>query len=205
MRIPSALGHRPPLLIFHPPLPETIVQYYWQFGDGQVSWSANPIHLYSTYGTFNVTLQVTTNHGCIGDVVKTVMVISPPAAAFSYTSPACAMSDSIEFVDQSSSPSGTIVRWEWDFGDGQSETVLAPANPNVYHTYYIAGTFNVTLTIHTSDSCAGQKTNSVTIIPQPIPDFSYSVNRCESTPVQFTDLSLQNGGGAIKYLGMGFR
>lgn len=41
----------------------TIVTYYWQFGDGQFSAVANPLHKYSCDGTYTATLRVTDNSG----------------------------------------------------------------------------------------------------------------------------------------------
>lgn len=40
-----------------------IVEYLWEFGDGQSSTQANPNHSYTIDGTFNVTLTVTDNDG----------------------------------------------------------------------------------------------------------------------------------------------
>ncbi len=174
-----------------------ITQYYWQFGDGQISTVQNPTHLYATASVFTASLRVTTNEGCYKDTTKQVMVIPTPFAAFSFSAPTCAVTDSVHFTDQSSASSGTIVKWIWDFGDGQFTTITPPANPDVYHIYSSAGTYNVILTVNTSDSCTGQKINTVTIQSAPLPAFSYSINRCELMPVQFTDLSQSNGGGAI--------
>jgi PKD repeat protein len=44
----------------------------------------------------------------------------------------------------STSPNGTVVRWDWSFGDGQS---LISTTPSVHHTYAKAGSYPVTLTV----------------------------------------------------------
>jgi len=40
-----------------------VVMYLWDFGDGNISPQANPIHVYDTPGNYNVTLTVTDNDG----------------------------------------------------------------------------------------------------------------------------------------------
>jgi PKD repeat protein len=46
------------------------VQYLWDFGDGNISDEVNPRYLYSTLGTFDISLQVWTEHGCTDQLVK---------------------------------------------------------------------------------------------------------------------------------------
>lgn len=40
-----------------------IISWYWTFGDGGTSVEQNPVHFYTTVGTFNVTLTVTDDSG----------------------------------------------------------------------------------------------------------------------------------------------
>jgi PKD repeat protein len=171
----------------------TISQWYWQFGDGGVSYTKNPTHLYATSGVFNVTETVTTSEGCSKDTVKPALVLGNPVASFTYSAPTCA-GDSTHFTDLSSTPHGTIVTWKWNFGDGTTVTIQFPNNPNVNHLYANGGTYTVTLTITTSDQCTNSKSQSVQVTPRPAANFTYATTRCANLPVQFTDLS-QTGGG----------
>ena len=175
----------------------TITTYLWQFGDGSTSPNASPTYQYAQPGTFNVTLTVTTDHGCHKDTTRQVLVIPTPTANFSASSPTCAGTDSVHFTDLSSAPYGSIKRWYWDFGDGSNMNILWPANPNVYHKYTQGGTFNVSLTVHTGDSCTNTKINPVVVQWAPLPNFDFDPVRCEHTPVQFTDLSQPNGGAPL--------
>ena len=174
----------------------TIVNWFWDFGDGQTGTSQNPTHLYAAAGTYSVTLTVTTAAGCVKDTTKQVEVFGAVTAAFTYNSPACA-SDSIHFTNLSNSPHGYITTWEWDFGDGNSTTVNFPANPNVSHLYANGGNYMVTLTVTTSDGCTAQKSNPVTINFAPIANFSAESGGCAYIGIQFTDISQPNGGGDI--------
>ncbi len=47
--------------------------FFWDFGDGNVSYEKNPVHAYSVPGEFVVTL-ITTNHNCSDTVRQTVVV-----------------------------------------------------------------------------------------------------------------------------------
>ena len=62
------------------------------------------------------------------------------------------------FTDFSTSSSGVIVAWTWDFGDGNIANT-----PNVCHTYTSNGTFLVCLTITTSTFCSSNFCVPITI------------------------------------------
>ena len=57
----------------------TINQWAWDFGDGGTSTLQNPTHTYLTSGLFTVTLQVTTNSGCLSLVYSSSISIEPDA------------------------------------------------------------------------------------------------------------------------------
>ncbi len=50
--------------------------WFWDFGDSQNSNVKDPVHLYSALGDYNVTLIVTSNHGCTDTVSHTVRIIN---------------------------------------------------------------------------------------------------------------------------------
>jgi len=52
----------------------TIVNYIWNFGDGQTSNEQFPTHTYTTPGTYNVTLIVTDNQGATAIATLTITV-----------------------------------------------------------------------------------------------------------------------------------
>ncbi|MCD6448853.1 MAG: PKD domain-containing protein, partial [Thermoplasmata archaeon] len=51
-----------------------IVNYTWDFGDGNISYEANPVHVYEKAGTYNVTLTVTDNDGATHTTTLSVTV-----------------------------------------------------------------------------------------------------------------------------------
>lgn len=64
----------------------------------------------------------------------------------------------VNFFDSSTVNIGTIVQWNWDFGDGNSSS-----QQNPQHTYATNGTYNVCLTIMSVDSCRDTICDSVPI------------------------------------------
>jgi len=66
----------------------------------------------------------------------------PPIAAFSWSPLWPDTADTIQFTDRSVDPDGTIVSYEWDFGDGGSASVLDPQ-----HRYGAAGWYTIVLNV----------------------------------------------------------
>lgn len=66
------------------------LSYVWDFGDGSpTSTLLNPSHNYTTEGTYTVTLTVSTNNGCIGDVDGPVTVGIKPQLTYPALTPQC--------------------------------------------------------------------------------------------------------------------
>lgn len=109
-----------------------------------------------------------------------------PVAAFSSTT-ACSGSNT-SFTDLSSTTTGTINSWAWDFGDGSSSITSDPLHP-----YSGSGTYNATLIVGSSNGCSDTLTQAVIVNPVPVANFSPSAG-CENTPITFSDLSFISSG-----------
>jgi PKD repeat protein len=154
-----------------------------------------PTHVYITAGTYNVSLTIVDTMGATNTVIKPITVNPLPTALFSIETPSCE-GNPVQFHDHSTTQTGFITEWLWDFGDGNTTTVVFPNNPDVTYTYAATGTYIVTLTITNSDSCSNSTQNQVTTISNPMAMFTSS-SGCASGPVSFTDTSIENGGGTI--------
>jgi gliding motility-associated-like protein len=51
-----------------------IVDWDWNFGDGETSGLEHPNHVYGDTGVFTINLQVTTDHGCIDETARTLII-----------------------------------------------------------------------------------------------------------------------------------
>lgn len=175
--------------------PVTTLTWFWQFGDGATSTEADPQHIYATHGIFNVSLTITDDQGCTATIVHPVNVVPGPQAMFGFSAPACSGTD-VQFNDLSVANGSVITSWLWDFGDGNTQLVTAPGNPNVTHVYANPGVYTVTLTVTNLQGCDASASMNVVIVPGPIADFTFDEG-CQSNPVAFTDLTATNGGAAI--------
>ncbi len=77
-----------------------------------------------------------------------VTVYPSPVARFTTNITTGCVPVNIQFNDNSTSASGSIVSWLWDFGDGSTSTAQNPV-----HTYSKTGFYNIALTVTSSTGC----------------------------------------------------
>lgn len=138
-----------------------IVSYYWEFGDGNTSTAASPVHTYQNAEVYTVKLTVTDNDGNTATDIATAEVkselVAPTALAngpYSATSGQAVAFSSAGSED----PDGTIVTYQWEFGDGNSSN-----EPNPSHTYTQAGDYTATLTVTDNDGLSNSAQAAVSI------------------------------------------
>jgi len=164
----------------------SIVGYGWNFGDGNSSNISSPSHLYDAEGTYPVTLVATSAAGCIDSVTQNVSVGPLPMASFTFQSDC--QDKLIQFVDASTTVSGSIVQWFWDFDNQVVSDLQAPP----MQQFPSAGFYDVSLTVATDLGCVHDTVVSVEIYPLPLADFMWD-SVCLNLPNQFTDMSFANG------------
>ncbi|PKG31079.1 PKD domain-containing protein, partial [Methanoregula sp.] len=113
----------------------------WDFGDGSNSTDQNPVHVYSSTGTYQVSLTVNTPY-CRNqtpvDPTRIIPVGSAPVAGFTANATSGMIPLTVQFTNTSI---GWQKDWMWDFGDGGTSTL-----PNPVHTFTRKGAFDITLT-----------------------------------------------------------
>lgn len=166
----------------------TVTQWLWDFGDGTISTSQHPVKNYTVAGNYTVKLKITSAAGCGSTIAtRTVVVNALPTANFNVSAPAC-VTKNVTFTDASSANAGNLVKWTWNFGDGNTAT-LNNAAPFT-HNYTNPGTYNVTLQVETNKGCISTVlTRPVTI--NVLPDAGFVAPEvCLSDPfAPFTDTS----------------
>ena len=180
----------------------TITSYSWNFGDGNTGTGETPTHTYDAAGTYNVTLTVMDDAG-VTDSAGTTATISdvpnlPPVAdangPYSGTIGVPVTFDGTASTDQD----GSIVSYDWNFGDG---TIAMDVGPTPSHTYASDGSFTVTLTV-TDDAgvtAADSTTANIGIAPNepPVADANGPYNGTAGSPVQFDGSASSDPDGSI--------
>ena len=183
---------------FTPITTGTITQWLWDFGDGGTSTAQNPTHTYNLAGSYSVSLTVTGSTGSATKIAPNFITVTnpttlPPIAGFSVDSVTGVAPKTVNFTDTST---GSITSRLWDFGDGSTSTLQNPS-----HTYSVAGTYTVRLTVTGSGgSNTINKSSLITITSQPANNNGlvafYNFEDISTTTV--TDLSGYGNHGAIK-------
>lgn len=142
-----------------------IASYSWSFGDGSSSTLQNPVHTFTSPGTYYVCLNITTSSGCFSSNCQYIYVNSSQnttcqAGFYSYIdSITVPPMTPVNFVDQSVPDStSTIVSWLWDLGNGTTSNLQNPSA-----SYQGPGTYTVCLTITTSSGCSNNYCETITI------------------------------------------
>jgi PKD repeat protein len=93
-------------------------------------------------------------------------------------------------------PDGTIVAWDWDFGDGGSSTVADPT-----YSYDDDGVYTITLTVWDDDSGTDVHTDTITVTNVgPTADFTYfPIEPSILDTVDFTDTSFDPDGTIVAW------
>ncbi|GEM_PF-3849625 len=145
----------------------TLVQYDWDFGDGTTRSDAGitPKHTYSIDGTYSVTLTVRDDEGNTGSLTETDYIFvgnKIPTASFSFSPNSPDALQPVSFdASLSSDEDGSIVRYDWDFGDG---TVNPDAGSTPTHSYSTGGDFLVSLTVTDTLGATNTQTHPITVL-----------------------------------------
>ncbi|MBI5856230.1 MAG: PKD domain-containing protein [Sphingobacteriales bacterium] len=164
------------------------LSYIWDFGDGNFSPLPNPSHTYTANGTYTVTLVTSSTAGCVDTFRSNPIVIGGFTTSFSSPLSVC-INQTVNFTNTSTP---APVSSNWTFGDGGTANII-----NATHAYVATGSYTVWL-YNTYSSCTDSISQTITVNPRPVADFSAPVTtRCEPPlTVNFQDLST---GGATAW------
>jgi gliding motility-associated-like protein len=183
-----------------------IVKWTWNYGEGSPVVQTTPgalTHAYNTVGTYNATLQVETNKGCISTVTtKPVTIHVLPNAEF-VVPEACISDVAAMFTDQSTVAPGTVTAWQWNFGDANA----TPGNPNIStaqngtHHFTATGNYNIQLVAFSNEGCTDTTTHSM-FVNGSVPLANFAVQNptalCSNNIVRITDASTVDVGNLTK-------
>lgn len=132
--------------------------YLWNFGDGNFSNKANPEHVFSKPGTYQVMLSMSsTGAGAIRNKASSGVIVihEAPLAAFNVLKmDAPGEVPRVHFESRAEGAHG----YHWDLGDG---TVSTEINPD--HVYRKKGTYQVVQSVTNATGCVDRKVKEVVV------------------------------------------
>lgn len=135
----------------------------WNFTTGAAN-TCDTVFCFNTVGTYDVSLTVTDNNGCVntGNSPSYVTVYAYPTAAFTADPDTITLSNAnICFTDLSTGATA----WSWIFGDTLNSTSNL-ANP--CFTYFDTGWYQVQLIVQNAYGCEDTVYQMVLITPDPV-------------------------------------
>jgi peptide/nickel transport system substrate-binding protein len=162
----------------------SIASYSWNLGDETTETGEEVEHAYDIPGDYVVTLTATDDEGesSTNDVVPLfvkvdrepieVTIDSPPIAVLGTSKQVANIGDEITFDGASSygwrlrrgeiqSTTGTVVAWEWDFGDGATSDEESTTN-----SYDESGNYLVTLTVTDEGGKTDTVARTIRVLPE---------------------------------------
>ncbi|MBU1719505.1 MAG: PKD domain-containing protein, partial [Bacteroidetes bacterium] len=155
-----------PLIVFFDIIDSTVtdsvISWFWSFGDGFGDTIMEPTHIYDTTNTYNIVVTATLWNQCLYAYSQTrdLIVFPLPVADFISNHDIYLTRRVVKFTNQSQ-PADSIVGYYWEFGDGENDNVVNPE-----HEYNYVGEYDVMLVVLTGDGCVDTVYKTVDVIPR---------------------------------------
>ncbi|OVE78596.1 hypothetical protein BVY01_05045 [bacterium I07] len=182
------------------------LKYRWDFGDGTPADSGiTAVHTYASAGSFPVILTVNDGTGlenAVHESSLTVTINEPPYANAGDERTLCA-GDVVLFDGAGSiDPEGGLLKYYWDFGDGEKAEGLNPTK-----IFKEGGVYQVTLTVK-DDS--GLPCNSdmdqvvIRVAESPVADAGEDLTVCANNVVEFDGTGSKDFDGVVNVFSWDF-
>jgi uncharacterized repeat protein (TIGR01451 family) len=178
----------------HASVGDTIISWAWDFGDGVTANIKNPVHFFPTAGIYTISLTVQDNSSSNGTQQQVLMNVPYPQGCQAYvnfnypqpypTVPGPPVPISFKSDANLIPTNDAIASVLWNFGDGNTSTLLNPV-----YTYAQDTAFNVSYTITTVNGC----TSNHSIIVNSAPCTMTSIVEVSPTDSTIFNLQITNG------------
>jgi large repetitive protein len=149
----------------------------WDFGDGQTAIASEACHSWNAPGVYEVIARLVS---CGFDSTVIVITVLPaPLASFNAPLVACPEVP-VQFENTSVGATG----YSWDFGDGNTSTLVSP-----FHTFASPGTYEVCLVLSSDNNCPDSHCQTIEVAAPPIPGFSFDNPGCQGDIISFSNTS----------------
>ncbi|MDX5321754.1 MAG: PKD domain-containing protein [Bacteroidota bacterium] len=171
---------------------------HWKFGDGKEAYNNGSIkHDYAGFGTFDVTLIITTDLGCVDSTTASVSLTDAPDADFALSN-ACS-EELITLNNLSNIPASGTNSYTWTLPGGAMSTDVNPT-----FTFPASGTYTIKLVAFNTNGCVDSISRNVMIDTRPHADF-VAKDVCDGELVNFYNntVNVPNGGSYFWDFGNG--
>lgn len=154
--------------------------YLWNFNDGETATGAKVTRKFGAPGQGFVALIVTDKRGAKAvATIDVVIVPELPKASLSVSATTATVGQTVNFdASRSSPPSNppgdTLIRYQWDFGDGSA--VSTTNSPETTHVFTTVGTYAVKVGAIEQSGAMSQASQTVTIVAAGAPSGAGGVN-----------------------------
>ncbi|MEM2900752.1 MAG: PKD domain-containing protein, partial [Thermoplasmata archaeon] len=140
--------------------------YSWNFGDGTANITTKSAsHIYTSSGTYAITLVVTDRFGGSSQCTRTIVVnnSAPEVEKISFVKES-RLGEKVTFALEGLYDSdGEIRKITWDFGDGSEKVYGGIELANITHTYKEPGEYTVTVVIEDDEGKITTITDKVSV------------------------------------------
>ena len=165
-------------------------EYSWDFGDpasgaeNNASTISDPVHKFSTYGTYTVTMTAWNFDYPKFTYTKTAQISISPVPTVAYRVNNACFGDDVTFINNTTLPSGITgtIDYTWNFGNGTTSK-----KKDESYKYPAPGGYKVTLTASLK-GCAASLTKNANQFAKPVADFSVS-GTCNLEDIEFMNAS----------------
>ena len=175
-----------------------ILEWDWEFGDGQTSEAINPNHNYGQAGSWSAQLTLEDEFGC-QQAVEEWAHVEEVVAAFSLSPAAGCPELHVDYQSEATSTHSDLVYWEWTSDDQQSwgpESAMLFGNPS----HELSAFFDLNQNVSSEWGCKDTLIllNAIEVFPAPIVDFDVHADEDGFTTLNY--LSTENKTlGAVEY------
>ncbi|MEO0507486.1 MAG: PKD domain-containing protein [Bacteroidota bacterium] len=181
----------------------SITIYTWDFGDGNSSSEANPVHTYQQTGIFTASLTVTDNEGAMDSETVQITVNGPlnesPTAVIQADPIRGEAPLTVNFNGSSSTDDNGISTYNWAFGDAESSTANSVQTS---FEYTEAGNYTVTLQVADEQGETGITEVIVEVLPPNVPTTTEAIITAAPNPAStWADLyvTMPDGDTLVKF------
>lgn len=134
--------------------------FVWSFGDNNAtSTFSNPAYIYPDTGRYTVTLIADPGTLCADTSTQEIYLqYESIDADFDITTANCTDSFFLDITDLTIDSISSIVQWDWDFGNGDTDTIPYPST--VYDT---SGTYIINLNVLAANGCTASYADTITL------------------------------------------